>query len=110
MDELTIRTECAKLYNRLIKFYNDHYDYDMITMVKELFKQANGTAYIKEHSPRYVAYDGRVDTYTIGGSIGENYKDADFTRLIEDLTMAYYRNNGGQVSYTPNVINIIKSY
>ena len=81
----------------------------MEDFVRKLFQTVGGQVYIKEKSPRYCGYDGSVLTYTIAGSISIDYQEGDFNRLIEDLTMACYKNSGGtQITYTPKLIEEIK--
>lgn len=108
-NEALIFDETVAEYKKLLSFYNSNNDNDMEMMVKMLFTLLRGIVYITSRSDKYVSYDGKVEEYTICGSVSKEYVDADFNRLIEDLTMAFYKNNGGQLyTYTPNLITEIK--
>lgn len=97
-------------YNTFIRDINKFDDtLDLEAKVRHLFKRAEGQVYFKSKSPTYVLFDGRVKDYTIGGAVSKNYECADLKRLAEDLTMAYYRNNGGKQQYIPHFISTIKA-
>ena len=114
-DPLIVATK--EIYEELLDFYDINCNYlpekqeffDMETLVRALFHHLNGKVYIKQSNERYCAYEGSVNDYTIGGSISKEYKDGDFHRLIEDLTMAYYKMIGGRdFTHTPSLIEEIK--
>lgn len=110
MNEQKILEQCKETY-KLLRTTLQQFDekLDIQAKIKQLFQKVNSQVYIKQSSPNYATYDGKVDDYTIAGSISENYLNADFNRLIEDLTMAIYRNNGGNtITYTPDLIKQIK--
>ena len=105
--------ECKEIYNQLYKTLNGYEEnQDKILLsdyIKSLFHIVNGKVHIKTHSETYTTYEGKVENYTIGGSISKNYLIADLKRLIEDLTMAYYRNHGGQeINYIPDLIKMLQ--
>lgn len=80
-------------------------------LIKILFHTVDGKVYMMNKSEKsgYYGYDGIVDKYTIGGSVKKDYMDGDFNRLIEDLTMACYKNSGGkEITYTPKLIDTIR--
>ena len=106
MNEQEILNLCKDTYKQLrLRLQNIAEDMPLRDKIKLLFDTVDGKAHINQSSPRYASYDGYVDSYTIAGSISADYAAGDFNRLIEDLTMAIYRNNGGtQINYTPNLI------
>jgi len=101
--EFELYRECKNIYDNLRSLaYNGYYEFnyeDVINRVKEMFNSIDGTVAAR-NSVDCVNYNGRVESYTIGGSIYKTDGDKCFNRLIEDLTMAYYRNNGGKAPNT----------
>jgi hypothetical protein len=110
MDETKLLQECKELYESLNAIIDRNDSMSAKDLVKELFNvQQGGKVYFGQCTPTYCQYNGSVQDYTIGGSISLQYRYADFMRLAEDLTMAYYRNNNGKnINYTPNLIKLIK--
>lgn len=109
--ETELLKQCRDKYNLLIKTIHDFdNDLSLETKVRQLFKLVNGIVYFKSKTATYVAYDGRVEDYTIGGSVSKNYMIPDLNRLAEDLTMGFYKANGGkQKSYIPQFISELKA-
>lgn len=100
MDEQQLMKKCSEIYDELVKLEMCKTDIGLEETVKKMFSYLGGKVYILEKSPRYLRYDGHVDQYTIGGSISIDYLDGDYRRLTEDLTKAYYTNNGGKIPNT----------
>ena len=79
-----------------------------VDIVEDAFKFVGGKVSTSDHTPTYFRYDGSVKSYTIGGSISLKYTAGDFNRLAEDLTMAYFKTNGGDCANTMDLISYIK--
>lgn len=96
-------------YKKLFDYYNSNKEKSCKEIMKGLYGMVGGRASYQEGSHSCVA-DGRVKDYTLYNSVSDEYKDGDVNRMIEDLTMAVYKNSGGdKYSYTPSLIKAIKS-
>lgn len=108
-DERSLIADCKKIYEQLEDIYYGASDIGYTNAVKEMFKLVGGNVTVKANrtssDKEYMSYNGAVNKpfvmdgreekrYTIGGSILDNSR-GDWYRLIEDLSLAYYRTNGG---------------
>lgn len=118
-NEALLLDETREMYFSLLKLYEQEKDnLSVLDMGIALFKRVNKDSRPggRVESATYTIFDGSVPNvsgekdYTIWKSIkSPEDKDSDFTMLIEDLTAAYYRTNGGKYySYTPKLIAAIK--
>ena len=113
MSEQELLQECKGIYRQLEDLYWDKTSCGYVETIRKMFTLVGGKVYCLPSSD-YIQYDGSIEwendnTYTIGGYIYDRYLESNFFRLIEDLTMGYYRVHGGEISYTPNLIKTIKS-
>jgi len=91
------RQEYFKLYTDLFHTITDGANADIPNNIRQAFSMVNGKArYVRAESPTYIKFDGVVDSnYTVGGVVRLDSLQGDARRLAEDLTMAYFRTNGG---------------
>lgn len=103
-DEASLLAECKKLYKQLCDELLEGANADMQTNIYKAFKKVGGQADVSA-TPTSIRYSGKIDWYTISGTISLAYITADAHRLAEDLTMAYYKTHGGeQYVNTPTFI------
>jgi len=76
--------------------------------IKQLFAELNGKVNTHKYNT-YIKYDGYIENYSISGSLYYDDLSIGYIRLIEDLVMAYYRNNGGTNLNTYELMNKLKS-
>ena len=94
MDETKLYQDCKDFYKNLKIIVTTYLSQPNRDIVRKLFSAVDGKVTISERN-RSLYYDGSVNEYTISGYIYDKDLDSCYIRLIEDLTMAYYRTNGG---------------
>lgn len=108
MNEQDLFYKCRIIYKQLEDLYWDKTSCGYSETIRKMFKLVNGKVSIIAFT-NTLKFDGFINnddnSYTIGGYISNNDLESTFFRLIEDLTMAYYVTNGGQITYTPEFIS-----
>ena len=93
MDETKLYQKCKDIYNHLKSIYHDE-SLDSKETISKMFNYVDG--YVSLLNRNYSIYfNGSVNDYTLDGEIYTKYSDTGYIRLVEDLTMAYYRTHGG---------------
>ena len=102
-------SSCKEKYRRLIDIADSASDFSSIKeVITEMFNEVGGKVHFEEVSNRYASFSGGVNGYSLWNSVSLKYQDGDLHRLAEDLTMAFYRTNGGQrVANTYRLMDII---
>ena len=121
-DSKAFYDECKDVFNQLKEILeSDNENIEEIkNNINKAYKLVNGNCRIRVSSTgRTITIDGSVkgsfavdrktgNTYTLYNSISLEYFFGDVNRLAEDLTMAYYKTNGGtRFNYTPKFIKYI---
>lgn len=103
-------SSCKEKYRRLIDIADSAGDFSSIKeVITAMFNEVGGKVYFEEVSRRYVSFSGSVKGHSLWNSVSLEYEQADLHRLAEDLTMAFYRTNGGQGYNTYTLMNAIHS-
>lgn len=97
MGETKLFEDCKDVYKQLSDISWAKVDIGYKETVKKMFDFLDGKVHIHS-SADTIQYEGSVEQYTLGGYIYQSDIEYGFQRLVEDLTMAYYRNNGGEVA------------
>lgn len=103
------RQEYYNLYSDLFHTITDGANADIPNNIKQAFKMVNGKArYVRAESPTYIKFDGVVGyDYTVGGAVRLDSLQGDARRLAEDLTMAYFKTNGGGADVPCNIYSFV---
>lgn len=112
-----LKKDCLSLYKKLDDIYytidvnSDNPLQEYADAVKKMYALVGGRVRVDIYSNSIkadgVIYGDGGEKYTLANFIGIAYQRGDFTRLIEDLVMAHYRLNGGEMTYTPSVMKEI---
>ena len=94
--------ESKKVFTKL-RGLADNKTNDYQGTIKAMFKELGGTVYVRVRG-NTLEYDGNVNGRKLSGSILRGEENYRYNMLAEDLAMAYYRNNGGSIGYTPSLI------
>lgn len=107
-DEALIADEAMEMYKELVKYYQEHSTDALKILVQGLYKIAKGKVHIIECSPAYIQADGIIENtcgesdYSLTNIVSTRYKESETYRLIEDLTMGYYKVRGGKYFFKTN--------
>ena len=100
---------CKEKYRSLIDIADSASDFSSIKeAITKMFDEVGGKVMFEESSRRYVSFSGDVKGHTLWNSVSLDYQQGDLHRLAEDLTMAFYRTNGGKGYNTYTLIDKIK--
>ena len=84
-------------------------DYGKIKeVIKKLYSAVGGRVWFQSMGSHSISFEGDVHGYSLWNSVSMRYIKGDLHRLAEDLTMAFYRTNGGQGYNTYSLMDKIK--
>lgn len=102
----TLYQECIELKIKLNNISKNTLSNEEI--IKQLFAELDGKVTTHKYNT-YIKYDGYIDNYTISGLLYYDDLSIGYIRLVEDLIMAYYKNNGGNNLNTYELMNKLNS-
>ena len=101
-----ILDKTKKIYFELDEYAGTHYnDENIQQMIKDLCAKVNAKVSFHDIRPHYMRIEWNIGSYTGGQSVMMSMLRSDIFRLVEDLTMAFYRTNGGEGFNTNTLID-----
>lgn len=108
-DDADLLSSCKEKYRRLIDIADSAGDFSSIKeVITAMYDEVGGKVRFEEVSRRYASFSGSVKGHSLWNSVSLEYEQADLHRLAEDLTMAFYRTNGGQGYNTYTLMDAIR--
>ncbi len=96
MDENRLMLDCRDVYGLLVKISENKNDIGTEEAIQEMFKIVDARCHIDHTSSGTLIVDC-ADEYDFRNYLYANDMANSFKQLVEDLSMMYYRKNGGKL-------------